>query len=97
MRTLYGVKHLPSDTYMRERLDELSPTDLRRSFSTCFAQLQRAKELEQFKFINDTYLLALDGTGVFESDYKCIVITVVSKSIKRIIVRPTIIKFFAEY
>ena len=67
MRTLYGVKHLPSDTYMRERLDEVSPTDLRKAFATCFAQLQRAKELEQFKLINDTYLLALDGTGVFES------------------------------
>lgn len=68
MRSLYGVKHLPSDTYMRERLDELSPNELRNTFTSCFAQLQRAKELEQFKFINDTYLLALDGTGVFESD-----------------------------
>ena len=46
------------------------------TFTSCFAQLQRAKELEQFKFINDTYLLALDGTGVFESD-KYSVITAV--------------------
>ena len=67
MRTLYGVKHLPSDTYTRERLDELNPFELRRTFTSYFAQLQRAKELEQFKFINDAYLLAIDGTGVFES------------------------------
>ncbi len=67
MRTLYGVKHLPSDTYMRERLDEVKPVELRKAFTSSFTQLQRAKELEQCKFIDDTYLLAVDGTGVFES------------------------------
>jgi hypothetical protein len=68
MQTLFGVENLPSDTYMRERLDEVGPEELRRAFTMNFAQLQRGKALEQFKFINNTYLLALDGTGVFESD-----------------------------
>ena len=76
MRTLYGVKHLPSDTYTRERLDELNPFELRRTFTSYFAQLQRAKELEQFKFINIRIYLPL-MEPVYLSQLKCIVITVV--------------------
>lgn len=34
------------DTYMRERLDELDPLDIRLVFSKVFAQLLRGKALE---------------------------------------------------
>jgi hypothetical protein len=39
LRTLYGVEDAPSDTQMRERLDQLSPEQLRRPFKTIFACL----------------------------------------------------------
>ena len=39
LRTLYGVEKAPSDTTMRERLDNISPQQLRRSFKKIFAYL----------------------------------------------------------
>jgi hypothetical protein len=67
LRSLYGVKQVPSDTYMRERLDEIDPKSLRKSFKAIFAQAQRGKALEQFIFMNDHYLMPIDGTGFFSS------------------------------
>ena len=45
LRTLYGVKKAPSDTCLRERLDEVSPIQLRKSFKQIFSHLQRGKAL----------------------------------------------------
>ena len=45
LRMLYGNKHIPSDTYLRERLDEVDPTLLRKAFTQVFAELQRGKGL----------------------------------------------------
>ena len=58
LRTLYGVEQAPSDTYMRERLDEINPFELRKPFKAIFAQVQKGKALEPFKFINGYYLLS---------------------------------------
>ncbi|MCP4124749.1 MAG: transposase, partial [Bacteroidetes bacterium] len=46
LHALYGNKHIPSDTYLRERLDEVDPTLLRKAFTQVFAELQRGKGLE---------------------------------------------------
>ena len=67
LRNLYGVKQIPSDTYLRERLDELNSTSLRPAFKKVFAAAQRGKVLESFQFINGHYLLSLDGTGQLSS------------------------------
>ena len=40
LRTLYGVEKAPSDTCMRERLDSVSPQQLRRPFKNIFSYLQ---------------------------------------------------------
>jgi len=68
LSTLYGVKETPSDTYLRERLDEISPQKLRRPFNKLFALLQRGKALENFQYLNGGYLLSLDGTGQYSSE-----------------------------
>ena len=67
LHTLYGVSQIPSDTYLRERLDEVDPKSLRRAFSDVFAALQRGKGLEGMGFMDGYYLLSLDGTGYFSS------------------------------
>jgi len=67
LRTLYGIQHVPCDTYMRERLDPVSPKGLRPMFTSVFRQLQRGKALEPMMFLQGAYLLALDGTGYFSS------------------------------
>lgn len=67
LKNLYHINSLPSDTYLRERLDDLDPTFIRPAFKKIFTQLQRGKCLEQFTFLDEYYLLALDGTGEFSS------------------------------
>ena len=69
--SLYHVTQPPSDTYMRERLDELDPWLIRPVFKKMFAKLQRGKCLEGFEFLEGYYLLALDGTGEFSSGNVC--------------------------
>lgn len=67
MKALFGIGQIPSDTHMREMLDEVAPEDLRLSFGGVFSQLQRGKALERFVFYDDCYLLLLDGTGYYSS------------------------------
>jgi hypothetical protein len=71
LKALYHVNHFPSDTYLRERLDELDPKYIRPVFKKIFAEVQRGKCLEEFEFLNGHYLLALDGTGEFSSSTIC--------------------------
>lgn len=68
---LYHINRPPSDTYLRERLDELDPSFIRPTFKKIFAQLQRGKCLEGFEFLGGYYLLSLDGTGEFSSGEIC--------------------------
>ncbi|MYJ45563.1 MAG: hypothetical protein F4069_09610, partial [Rhodothermaceae bacterium] len=51
LRTLFGIRKVPSDSALRERLDTLSPRALRPAFKKFFAQLQRSKVLEAYKYI----------------------------------------------
>jgi hypothetical protein len=67
LRNLYRVKKAPSDTCMRERLDQLSPDKFRRPFKKIFAHLQRSKKLERYRILNGYHLLSVDGTGQFSS------------------------------
>ena len=68
LRTLYNVKQIPSDTYMRERSDEVDPKELRKAYKKAFACVQRGKALEEFKYLDNRYLLPGDGTGFFTSN-----------------------------
>jgi hypothetical protein len=71
LRSMYHVQTPPSDTYMRERLDELNPRCLRPAFKKLFAQLQRGNCLEKFEFLDGYYLVSIDGTGEFSSNTVC--------------------------
>ena len=65
--TLYGVEQVPSDTCMRERLDEVDPRALRETSRTLFRCLQETKLLQEFEYIDGHYLVSGDGTGYFSS------------------------------
>ena len=65
--TIYAIDHVPCDTQMREILDPVSPESVRPLFKRIFGQLQRGKALESMLFLDDYYLLALDGTEYFSS------------------------------
>ena len=67
LKTLFGIGQIPSDTQMREILDEVAPARLRDSLGDVFRQLPRGKALEPLVFYAGHYLLSLDGTGYFSS------------------------------
>lgn len=67
LRGLYGVKQAPSDTSLRERLDAVSPRQLRRPFKAIFADLQRGKALERYRYLEGHYIISIDGTGQYTS------------------------------
>jgi hypothetical protein len=67
LRDLYLVSNPPSDTYLRERLDDVNPDVLRPTFKKIFAHFQRGKGLEEFEFFNGYVLISGDGTGHFSS------------------------------
>lgn len=71
LKSLYHVNHAPSDTYLRERLDEVDPSSIRPAFKKIFATMQRGKCLEEFEFMEGYYLLSMDGTGEFSSAKVC--------------------------
>ncbi len=68
LKTLYGIKQAPSDTYLRERLDDVDPASLRKNYTQLLQVLQRGKGLEGFAYLDNHYLLSLDGTGYFPSN-----------------------------
>ena len=71
LRSLYGVVRAPSDTAMRERLDQVDPRSLRGAFKKVHSALQRGKGLEGFTWLGH-HVLSVDGTGYFSSEsVKC--------------------------
>ncbi len=67
LRTIYGIKQIPCDTYMRTVLDNVTPEKLRPVYKDLFRQVQRGKILEQYLFMGKYYLMSPDGTGYFAS------------------------------
>ena len=68
LKTLYGVERVPSDTRMREVIDEVNSEELRPAFKNLFARAQRANVLKDFSVFQGRYLLTTDGTGCYSSD-----------------------------
>ena len=67
IKTLFGVNKVLSDTGIRERVDLIDPMVLRKPFTKIFALLQRAHVLDQFRFLDNHYIISIDGTGYFSS------------------------------
>ena len=67
LRTLYGVSKAPSDTTLRERLDRVEPKQLRGGFKQIFANLQRGKALEPYRYLGGHHIISIDGTGQYSS------------------------------
>lgn len=68
LKNLFDIDKPPCDSYMRERLDELNPREIRPAFTAVFSLLQRGKVLEKYTFLEGKYLALNDGTGYFSSN-----------------------------
>lgn len=67
LKTLYSIDRVPSDTRMREVLDEVDPRDVRETFLTVFHDVQRGKLLEHYGYLGG-YLCLVDGSEIFNSE-----------------------------
>lgn len=67
LKSLFLVSHVPSDTHMREILDKVDPQEIAGALDLVFSKAQRGKVLENYSFLNQGYLISIDGTGYFES------------------------------
>lgn len=69
LKNIFQIENIPSDTTMREIIDEIPTNQLFKPFKKIFALIQRGKNLEEYVFLDKKYLISLDGTG-FSSSHK---------------------------
>ena len=65
--TLFGVKQIPCDTQLRQRLDNVKPDMIRQAYRQIWQVLQRQKVLQPYKALDGHLLISVDGTGHFSS------------------------------
>jgi hypothetical protein len=68
LRTVFGIQQIPSDTHLRDVLDEQPATFLHGVFSEYLRRLQRSKQLQRYQFLDQGYLVTLDGSEYFSSE-----------------------------
>lgn len=72
LRTLFDVQKIPSDTQMRDIIDEVSSDHFRPIFKDYYSRLQRGKYLEQFQIFPNMYYCPMDGSEFHSSkDVHC--------------------------
>jgi hypothetical protein len=67
LKRVFHLKTVPCDTQMREIADPVAPDTLSPIYRDIFRHLQRGKCLERFVFLDDYYLVSVDGTQYFSS------------------------------
>lgn len=68
LKTLFHVQSVPKSTQLRETTDNVPSNDIEKVFPVYFRKLQRGKQLEPYRFLNDAYLITLDGSQQFSSE-----------------------------
>jgi hypothetical protein len=68
LRSVFGLRAIPSDTQMRQILDVVKPQQVRPVYKDIFRRLQRDNVLPDYEFFEGHYLIALDGVEHFCSD-----------------------------
>ena len=67
LKSIYHIGVVPCDTQMRVILDEVDTAEVAPVFADIFRRAQRGKVLEKLVFMDNCYLLSLDGTQYFSS------------------------------
>jgi hypothetical protein len=67
VQSLFGVHEIPTDNQIRSLLDETAPSVLWPMFAYVVDGLQAAGVLDRYRSLDQTLLLALDGTQYFSS------------------------------
>lgn len=67
LHTVYGIKQIACDTYLRTVLDEVNPAHLRPVYKRLFERAVEEQVLAPYLFMGQYYLVSPDGTGYFAS------------------------------
>lgn len=68
LQTMFNVSSIPKDSQMRDIIDDIESHHLFPIFSDYFRLLQRGNHLQNYSFLNEGYLIPIDGTQYFTSD-----------------------------
>jgi len=68
VRSIFGIRDVPSDTQMREILDPISEEPLHEAFADLLRLVISEKDLLKFRAEDGRYYAAIDGTGYFSSE-----------------------------
>jgi hypothetical protein len=66
-QSLFGVEQIPSDGQIRNLLDPVEPAQLRESFWEIYRRLDEGGHLDQYRGVDGTRLISLDGSQYFSS------------------------------
>jgi len=70
--TLFGIEKIPSQNQIRNILDQVHPDNLCGLYDKSLEVMQKHGGLEEFKYLPDSYLIALDGVEYHSSQkVKC--------------------------
>ena len=67
LTTIFSVSDIPKDTQMRSVLDPIAAWQLDGIFTDFVHRLQRGKQLVNYQFLNNSYLVSIDGSEYFSS------------------------------
>ena len=70
-QSLFGVHQIPSDNHIRDLLDGVAPEQVFPVFEEILQVLDRQDQLDRFRSVSDTLLVAMDGTEYFSSTQIC--------------------------
>jgi hypothetical protein len=68
LHTIFGVNTIPSDTQLRDIVDNLDSEAFRPVFKDSFSRIQRGKFLEQYQIFPNCYYVAMDASQYFASN-----------------------------
>jgi hypothetical protein len=66
-QSLFGVHQIPSGNHIRDLLDPVTPEHIFPVFEEILQVLEHQGQLENFRSVANTVLIALDGTEYFSS------------------------------
>jgi hypothetical protein len=67
LKSMFAVEKIPSDSALRQSLDDVSTQAIHPAFDLLFQRLQRGKQLAAYKLESGHYLIGLDGSQYFSS------------------------------
>ena len=71
LQTMFAMQSIPKDSQMRDVLDDAPTDELEGVFNDYLNALQRGNHLSLYRFLEDYYLLTLDGSEYFASTKIC--------------------------